>query len=84
MRKKVVKTKTGLYLANSFSFCNREVSVTLSFFPKVSRFSTPLLPMVKKELQRELYTVQSRSLGVRKKLKKTIAIWNVDSNCPSL
>ena len=84
MRKKEVKTKTGLYLAIIFSFCSIRAFVILSSFPKVRRFSTPPFPMIRKELQRELYIFQSRSRGVEKKLKKMTPIWNADSYWPSL
>ena len=84
MRKKVVRIKTGKYFTTIFSLGRRERPSNLSSFPKVRRFSAPPLAMVRKELHRELYETTSSVLGVRKRLKKTIAIWNVDSYWPSL
>ena len=75
IRKKVVNIKIGLYFATIFNFLSREALDILSSFPKVRRFSVPAFPIVKKEVARELYPLQSSSLSrIQNRLKKTIAI----------
>ena len=94
-RKKVVKTKTGLNFVISFNFWRNEISAILFSLPNVRKFSTPPLPIVKNEQQREVMATEAchqvetsptlrLSAGVQMTAKKIMAIWKADSYWASL
>ena len=85
--------KTGLNFAIIFNCWQSEISAILFSSPNVRKFSVLALPMVKKELEREMMATEvfhhlssslRSSAGVQKRAKKMTAIWNVDSNWASL